>query len=305
MPNSSLAQQSILTEGELLQDLQVFLQESPTPFHAVESLSRCLLQANFIELFEGDAWDLQPGKGYFTTRNGSAILAFVYGRESLLEQGINMLGAHTDSPCLKVKPQPELISKGYFQLGVEVYGGALLNPWFDRDLSLAGRVSYRANDGSLSSVLVNFERAIASIPSLAIHLDREANKNRTINAQKDIPPILMQVKAPQAGDAQKLDFRALLKAQVLKQYPDLDIDLVLDYELSFYDVQPPALIGLQEDFLASARLDNLLSCYIELQALISAYRDDSHRNGAGQNGSGKNYSSLMICTDHEIGRAHV
>jgi len=294
MPNNSFTNKKILVEDELLQDLQVFLQESSTPFHAVTSMSRRLLQANFIELFEGDAWDLQPGKGYFTTRNGSAILAFVYGRESLLDQGIHMLGAHTDSPCLKVKPHPELISKGYFQLGVEVYGGALLNPWFDRDLSLAGRVSYRASDGSLSSVLVDFERAIASIPSLAIHLDREANKNRTINAQKDIPPILMQVDSEQADNPNEPDFRALLKVQILKHYPRLDIDAVLDYELSFYDVQPPALIGLQKDFLASARLDNLLSCYLELQALIGSYGDDSHQNNSHQN-----YSSLMICTDHE------
>ena len=103
-----------------------------------------------------------------------------------------MAGAHTDSPCLMVKPQPEMLNNQYFQLGVEVYGGALLNPWFDRDLSLAGRLVYSDASGQLKQKLINFDEAIAIIPSLAIHLDRTANKDRTINPQTDIPPILMQ-----------------------------------------------------------------------------------------------------------------
>ena len=268
-----------LLETDCLADLLIFLQQSPTPFHAVTVMSQRLAKAGFVELKEGDSWALTAGQGYYSSRNGSSIVAFVYGRDALLDSGIHMMGAHTDSPCLKVKPQPELVRQGYFQLGVEVYGGALLNPWFDRDLSLAGRVSYRTAGGSLGNVLIDYERAIACVPSLAIHLDREANKNRTINTQKDIPPILMQVDA-----SARPDFRALLKQQVQVQYPALDIDAVLDFELSFYDVQPPALIGFNNDFLASARLDNLLSCYIELQALIASDRQ---------------YSSLMICNDHE------
>lgn len=268
-----------ITEEAFLSDLQTFLQQSPTPFHAVQSMSDRLAAAGFSELREGQAWQLEPGQGYYTSRNGSSIIAFVYGAEPLLESGIHMVGAHTDSPCLKVKPQPELVRQGYFQLAVEVYGGALLNPWFDRDLSLAGRISYLTGDRALASVLIDFEQAIATIPSLAIHLDREANKNRSINPQKDIPPLLMQLER-----GEQVDFRTLLKEQVLKQQPQLDIDKVLDFELSFYDVQPPALIGLQQDFLASARLDNLLSCYVELQALIHSDRQ---------------FSSLLVCNDHE------
>lgn len=268
-----------ITEEAFLSDLQTFLQQSPTPFHAVQSMSERLAAAGFSELREGQAWQLEPGQGYYTSRNGSSIIAFVYGAEPLLESGIHMVGAHTDSPCLKVKPQPELVRQGYFQLAVEVYGGALLNPWFDRDLSLAGRISYLTGDRALASVLIDFEQAIATIPSLAIHLDREANKNRSINPQKDIPPLLMQLER-----GEQVDFRTLLKEQVLKQQPQLDIDKVLDFELSFYDVQPPALIGLQQDFLASARLDNLLSCYVELQALIHSDRQ---------------FSSLLVCNDHE------
>ena len=167
-------------------DLTRFLDASPTPFHAVLEMTKTLLGAGFTELKESDSWSLSVGEKHFVTRNGSSIIAFVVGQEDIVDTGIKMAGAHTDSPCLMVKPQPEVNKQGYFQLGVEVYGGALLNPWFDRDLSIAGRLVYRDKKHNLKQKLVDFERAIATIPSLAIHLDREANKDRSINAQTDI-----------------------------------------------------------------------------------------------------------------------
>ncbi len=261
------------------QDLKDFLAASPTPFHAVATMSQRLEQAGFSCLDEGCEWQLQVGGRYYVTRNDSSIIAFVYGSEDIAESGIRMVGAHTDSPCLKVKPHPELVRQGYFQLGVEVYGGALLNPWFDRDLSLAGRVTYRDTQGQIKSTLLDFKRAIAVIPSLAIHLDREANSKRTVNPQQHIPPVLMHA----SDKADKPDFRALLQDELAAGGLS-DIDAVLDYELSFYDVQPPALIGLQQEFLASARLDNLLSCYIGLQSLLQADGEQS---------------CLLVCNDHE------
>lgn len=260
---------------EFNQDLLEFLRCSPTPFHAVEQMSARLSAAGFTELQEQDDWQLPAGK-YFVTRNGSSIVAFNKGESAILEGGFRMVGAHTDSPCLKVKPAPELLRQGYFQLGVEVYGGVLLNPWFDRDLSLAGRVTFKSADGIVASVLIDFQRPIATIPSLAIHLDREANSNRSINAQKDIPPIVMQ-----AEDT--VDFRQLLLAQVLEQHPDCKAQQVLDYELGFYDCQAPALVGFNQEFIAAARLDNLLSCFIGLQALLQA--DQEH--------------CVLVCNDHE------
>ena len=259
--------------------LLAFLQASPTPFHAVATMAGEFEKAGFIALEEGDNWQLQPGHKYYLTRNDSSIIAFVYGSEDIVSSGIRMAGAHTDSPCLKVKPHPELTRQGYFQLGVEVYGGALLNPWFDRDLSLAGRVTYRCDQGQVRNALLDFKRPIAVIPSLAIHLDREANKNRSVNPQKDIPPLLMQVE-----EGTKPDFRELLLAELQQQSPALKADAVLDYELSFYDVQAPAVVGLNGDFIASARLDNLLSCFVEMQALIDADGDSS---------------ALLVCNDHE------
>ena len=263
------------------QDLCGFLDASPTPFHAVATMVAHLRQHGFVALDETAAWGkLNPGR-YYVTRNESSIIAFTLCADDLAETGLRMMGAHTDSPCLKIKPRPEKVKHGLLQLGVEVYGGALLNPWFDRDLSIAGRVSYIDNHGVIKHTLVNFEKPIAVIPSLAIHLDREVNQNRSINPQLHLPPVLMQV-----DDGDSLDFRALLEQQIRNESPDTPIAKVLDYEISLYDSQHAAITGLNEDFINSARLDNLLSCFIGLKAVIDAAEAD-------------NRSGLLICSDHE------
>jgi len=259
-------------------DLMDFIAMSPTPFHAVEQIIYKLECAGYQRLYEADSWQLKDKQGYYVTRNDSSIIAFKMG-EDVVSNGVQMVGAHTDSPCLKVKPEPDIFTKGYYQLGVEVYGGALLNPWFDRDLSLAGRINYLDDDNDLCSTLVNFEDPIAVIPSLAIHLDREANKNRTVNPQTDIPPILL--KLPVSESDKKPSFKDIL-LQKIKD--DTDAIEVLDYELCFYDVQEPSYIGLHQDFIASARLDNLLSCYTGLMAMTETSNPGS---------------KLLVCTDHE------
>jgi aspartyl aminopeptidase len=261
------------------QNLCQFLGQSTTPFHAVRQMIGILDGSGYESLDEGSGWNLRPGGKYYLQRNNSSLVAFAVGRDMAPAEGLRMVGAHTDSPCLMVKPSPEKTRQGYFQLGVEVYGGALLNPWFDRDLSLAGRVSFETSDGQLKSALIDFREAIAIIPSLAIHLDRAANKDRSINLQTDIVPILCQVKA-----GEKRDFRDLLKDRLLEEHPQCNVGRVLDYELSFYDTQAAAVIGLEGDFIASARLDNLLSCFAGLQALLGS-------DGAA--------STLLVCTDHE------
>jgi len=254
-----------------------FLATSPTPFHAVDNMAASLAAAGFVRLYEADEWQLQTTGRYYVIRNGSSIVAFNLADKSTVESGFRMVGAHTDSPCLKVKPQPEIDSKGYFQLGVEVYGGVLLNPWFDRDLSLAGRLSFKDQSGQLRSRLIDYRRPLAVIPSLAIHLDADANKNREVNPQQHIPPILLQL------ENKKPDFRELLLARLLEQHPDCQASEILDYELCFYDTQLPAVIGFNEEFIASARLDNLLSCFVGLQALLES----------GQQ------NCLLVCNDHE------
>jgi aspartyl aminopeptidase len=257
-------------------ELLNYLDQSPSPFHAVSSLNTELLANGFIQLHEHDAWQLTPGK-YFVTRNDSSIIAFVMGKQSLLDTGMRIVGAHTDSPCLKVKPNPENRLNGYLNLGVEVYGGVLLNPWFDRDLSLAGRVTYQAPDDTLHSVNINFQRAIGTIPSLAIHLDRQANTERKINPQTDIPPLLMQADETQTFDD-------LLTTQIEAQYKGIEIKRVMTYELSFYDTNGAEFNGFNQEFIASARLDNLLSCYTAIKGLLEA---------------DANLTSLVVCSDHE------
>ena len=261
------------------QQLIRFLNDSPTPWHAVASMKKQLDDAGFAALDERDDWELEKGNGYYVVRNGSSIIAFRTGQRDPREAGIRMVGAHTDSPCLKVKPNPEVLRKGYVQLGVEVYGGVLLNPWFDRDLSLAGRVSYVNDQGEVCDALINFQKAIASVPSLAIHLDREANSNRTVNAQTDLPPIIMQ-----APESEAPSFANILEQQMANEHPGVKVKKVLGYELGFYDVQPASTVGLQDDFIASARLDNLLSCFIGLQSLIETSGDEP---------------ALLVCNDHE------
>jgi aspartyl aminopeptidase len=261
-------------------DLMAFLDASPTPFHAVLSMKKMLGNAGFSELSEAGEWMLKAGDKHFVTRNGSSIIAFVVGRDDLGNNGIRLVGAHTDSPCLMVKPQPDISKQGYFQLGVEVYGGALLNPWFDRDLSIAGRVVYRNSKNQLKQKLVDFKTAVATIPSLAIHLDRNANTDHSINAQTDIVPILMMEKEASVGAGESSQaFRRLLRERFLNED-----DTVLDYELCLYDTQSAAVIGLNSEFIASARLDNLLSCFAAAQAMISS-------SGA--------HTCLMVCNDHE------
>lgn len=261
-----------------VQDLLAFLGEATTPFHAVSAMSWRLAAAGFTELEQIDGAELEPGAGYFYTRNGSSIIAFRAGVQPATA-GVRLIGAHTDSPNLSVKPNPMKLRHGVAQLAVDVYGGALLNPWFDRDLSLAGRVNFVDGGGALHAELIDFRAPVAIIPSLAIHLDREANSTRSVNPQRDILPVLLS-----AESDQPLDFHAMLAQQVRQQYPEYDDVRVLDWEMSLYDTQAPSLVGLQQDFIASARLDNLLSCHAGLAALLAAETD---------------HWSVLVCNDHE------
>lgn len=250
-----------------------FLRQSPTPWHAAGNMASRLEQAGFQRLEEKANWQLTPGKRYYVTRNDSAIIAFQLPESELT--ALRMIGAHTDSPGLHLKPNATQCSAGWLQLGVQVYGGVLLAPWFDRDLGLAGRVHVRHADGRLESVLLNIDRAIAMVPSLAIHLDRDVNSGRPINPQTQMAPVLMQSESATLGQ---------LVAQWLEEQHGMRAVEVVDFELGFYDVQPPSLVGVKQELVASARLDNLLSCFIGLEALL----DCDGSQGA-----------LLVANDHE------
>lgn len=259
--------------AERLTRLCDFLQQSPTPWHATQNMAQRLEQAGFTRLEETANWQLTPGKRYYVTRNDSSLIAFQLPAGKL--SSLRMLGAHTDSPGLHLKPNATHYSAGWLQLGVQVYGGVLLAPWFDRELGLAGRVHVRHADGRLESVLLNVAQPVAMIPSLAIHMDRDVNAGRTINPQTQMAPVLLQ--------SNDLELNDLLAQWLEAQHGLRAVDIV-DFELGFYDVQPPALVGLRQELLASARLDNLLSCFVGLEALLAC---------DGEQGA------LLVANDHE------
>jgi len=249
-----------------------FLDASPTPFHATRNMSAMFENAGFEKLDETQKWNLEAGHKYYVTRNDSSVIAFTYPKE---EKNYVMVGAHTDSPNLKLKPNAVIKEYGVVKFGVEPYGGLLLNPWFDRDLSLAGKVSYLDSNNTIQDVLIDVQKSIASIPSLAIHLDDKANKERTVNKQTDVCPIM--------STNEDFDFDDFLKWQ-LSKLDILDVQELYASELSFYDTQKAAFVGLHDDFIASARLDNLLSCYVGMLSICTVTSDKP---------------MLFIASDHE------
>ena len=259
--------------------LTAFLDASPSPFHAVASMRQALQSQGFKDLDPTAAWSVGNSNKTLVTRNGSSLIAFRVGNTPLADTGIRIIGAHTDSPCLRIKPMPDIRRSGMHQLGVEVYGGVLLAPWFDRDLSIAGRVTCTDAQGRRLSLLIDFERPIVTIPSLAIHLNRDIHKNRTINPQQEVVPILCDL-----TDQSEPEFHGMLLDQVQQQHPESNVQAVTDYELSCYDTQGAQQVGIHGDYLASARLDNLLSCYAGLRSLLDAEGEQS---------------ILLVCNDHE------
>jgi len=259
--------------------LMAFLDESPSPFHAVTAMQRTLQEHGFNDLDPNAPWTIGDRDKALVLRNGSSLIAFRMGSASLIESGVRMIGAHTDSPCLRIKPTPDVRRSGFHQLGVEIYGGVLLAPWFDRDLSIAGRVTCSDTNGQRLSLLIDFKKPIVTIPSLAIHLNRDIHKNRTINPQQELVPILCDL-----TDQSEAGFRELLLDQIHQEHPEVNVQAVTDYELSCYDTQGAQQVGLQGDFLASARLDNLLSCYTGLRSLLDTQGEQT---------------VLLVCNDHE------
>ncbi len=230
-------------------DLIDFLNVSPTPWHAVEEARRRLEAAGYRELSEGDAWKVSAGDKVFVVRAGSTIAAFQLGTDAPEKSGFHLIGAHTDSPNLRLKPAALSEQSKQHVAGVEPYGGVLLYTWLDRDLFLAGRIVRR--DGSTRLVRT---KAVARVPALAIHLDRQVNTDGLkLNAQKHLPPVL----GLSSGGA-------LTLGDVLEESGE-----IAAFDLCFADAQPSALVGARDEYVMSGRLDNLASCHAALSALLA------------------------------------
>jgi aspartyl aminopeptidase len=244
-------------------DLLAFLDRSPTPQHAVAEVRRRLEAAGFRELAEAEPWDFEPGDRRFVVRGGGSLVALQIGSVSPAEGGFRVVGAHTDSPNLRLRPRPDAAGSGYQRYGVEPYGGVLLHTWLDRDLSVAGSVTLREG-GALRTLLLDFGRPLLRVPSLAIHLDREVNqRGLVVDPQNHLVPVAGLEGAP--GLAALV--AAELRAQGLAAPEPGD---VLAHDLMAYDTQPAVVAGVRGEFIHASRLDNLASCHAGLAALLAA-----------------------------------
>jgi aspartyl aminopeptidase len=244
------------------QDLLDFIDASPSPWHAVQTCETRLQAAGFSRLEETDRWLLTPGGRHYVVRGGSSIIAFIVGSRPAADAGLRLIGAHTDSPGLRLKPKPAEDVAGMVRLGVEVYGGPILATFADRDLSLAGRVNVRV-PGGFETRLVRFAEPLLRLPNLAIHMNREVNENGLkFNKQTELPLLLG---VSEDGSKAEARFRQPIAALL-----GVEPDTLLTWELNAYDTQKGAFWGVDQEFIANSQLDNLASCHAALSALLAA-----------------------------------
>ncbi len=246
----------------IAQDLLDFIDSSPSPWHAVDTVKSRLIDAGFTELNEKNPWNLQPGKRYFVTRGDASMVAFTLGKQALTDLGFRIVGAHTDSPGLRLKPKAAFHGNGFLRIGVEVYGGPILATFTDRDLGIAGRMSVRDGTGHTIK-LIKFDQPLVRLPNLAIHMNREVNeKGLVLNKQNELPLLFGENVANGVGaETQFLDF--------LAQKLGVDRSAILSFELNVFDTQKGSFWGAQEEFIANSQLDNLASCHAAVSALLA------------------------------------
>ena len=244
-------------DPRVAREMLAYIDASPSPYHACATAAKALDAAGFRALAELDAWDLGPGS-YYVVRGGS-LVAWTLQEQQAPHTGFRVLGAHTDSPNLRVKPRPDSGRAGFRQLGVEVYGGVLLNSWLDRDLGLSGRVQLDGPDGPEERLFL-VDRPVLKVPQLAIHLDREINtKGLLLNKQTHMQPVWG------LGQLGERGFRDWLAEEL-----EVEPEGILAWEAMAHDVQPSSIFGADQELVSAPRLDNLCSSFSSLQALIAA-----------------------------------
>ena len=266
-------------EKKLALELIDFLYDSPSACHGVKATQKILDENGFIEIKETDKWNLQAKGKYYVIKNDSALIAFEVGTGDIEETGLRLIGAHTDVPGFRIKPNPQMISEGkYVKLNTEVYGGPILHTWFDRPLSIAGKVSLKGKSPLKPETrLVNINKPLLIIPSLAIHMNREVNEGFKINRQVDTLPLLGLIN----DKLEKEDYLMNIIAKELQ----VNKEDILNFELGLYEYEKGMLIGMNEELISSGRFDDLWMVYAGIKALV-----DSRKNEA---------TKVMICIDNE------
>lgn len=246
---------------ETTEKLLDFIEKSPTAFQAVDEMQKRLTENGFEVLSEKEYWKLVPGGKYLVTRNNSALIAFcIPEKESRV---FHIMASHSDSPSFKIKENPEIkVDNSYVKLNVEKYGGMLMAPWFDRPLSVAGRVIIRRNDG-LEEKLVDIKRDLVMIPNLAIHMNREANNGVAYNPQKDLQPLFA------AGNTD----RTLL--EIIAEQTGVKKEDIISHDLFLYNRMLGTIWGADKEFVSSARLDDLQCAFASMEGLLRAQNHGS------------------------------
>lgn len=269
-----------MTPHQQIQNLLSFIDTSPSPWHVVSIIESLLKPFQFTRLDETTRWQLQPGGRYYVVRDDSSIILFVLGTKPLVDSGFKIVGAHTDSPGLRIKPNAVNGKDGLLRLNVEIYGGPILATFTDRDLSLAGRICYKNTQGQITSQLIKFDKPLLRLPNLAIHMNRTVNEDGLkLHKQNELPLILSALSEQQLPPDY---FLSLLEKQ-----SGIDSTQVLSWDLAVYDTQKGAIWGAENEFYSNSQLDNLASCHAALQALL----DETALNG----------KNALVCAffDHE------
>ncbi|MEY8675254.1 M18 family aminopeptidase [Thomasclavelia cocleata] len=250
-------------DKKISQELTSFIKKSPTAFHAVNNLKQLLKENDYEELLEGKRWEIEAGKRYFISRNNSSIIALNIGNK-LDQYSFNVAASHSDSPTFKIKENAEIEIKGkYTQLNTEGYGGMLCATWFDRPLSIAGRVLIQ-DDNSYITKLLNIDRDLVLIPNVAIHMNRTVNDGYSYNKQIDMLP-LFGGSDTKAGDLKKL----------VAQELGVNVDDIYGTDLYLYNRMEPSIWGANEEFISSPQLDDLQCAYASLQGFLNGFNNKS------------------------------
>ncbi|WP_218975075.1 M18 family aminopeptidase [Leptotrichia sp. oral taxon 223] len=248
-----------------------FIDESPSTYHVVKNCSDILDENGFERIMPREKWEIKKGGRYFFKKSSSTIIAFTVGENFDVKKGFKIFGAHTDSPCFRIKPNPEMVTENVVRLNTEVYGGPILSTWFDRPLSIAGRVIVKGKDPFFpKTVKIKIDEPLLTIPNLAIHQNREVNNGVKIDKQNDVLPVISLIN-------KNFEKKGYLEKIILEK-TGIKKEDIIDFDLYLYATEKGCLLGANEEFMSSSKLDNLASVYTGIIGLVEAEENQDRIN---------------------------